>query len=104
MAFLLFYVTYPDEDTARKISEQLVEKRLAACANIFPINSAYWWEGAVVQEGECVSILKTRLELEAELELALLAIHPYQVPCLLRFEVRANTAYENWIQESTKEP
>ncbi len=101
MAFLLFYVTHPDEETARRIAGQMVEQRLAACANVFPIQSVYWWEGAVQSEGEWVSILKTSLEREGDLESALRAVHPYQTACFLRFEVRANEDYERWIREST---
>mgnify|MGYP001293300106 CR=1 FL=1 len=104
MAFLLFYVTHPDEETARRISTHLVTRRLAACANIFPVSSAYWWEGAVQQEGEWISILKTRSELEARLEAEVRTQHPYQTPCILRIEVRANADYEKWIVESTTDP
>lgn len=101
MAFLLFYVTHPDEATARRISEHVVKERLAACANIFPITSAYWWQGAVQQEGEWVSILKTPPGLENRLEAAIRQIHSYEVPCIMRFEVRANEAYEQWIVGET---
>lgn len=102
MAFLLFYVTHPDEATARQIATQMVERRLAACANIFPISSAYWWNGAVQQENEWVSVLKTRPELEMHLEETIKQIHHYEVPCILRFEVRANEDYEKWILDSTE--
>ena len=96
--FLVFYITYPDEATARSISENLVKQRLAACANVFPIQSVYWWEGAVQQEGEWVSILKTRLAMESALEKAIEELHPYETPCIMRFEARANEAYERWIE------
>ena len=103
MPFLIFYVTHPDEATVRTLSEHLVHKRLAACANISPISSLYWWEGAVQQDHEWVSILKTRVELENKLEAEIQSRHPYEVPCIMRFEVRANEAYEQWIVEQTGE-
>lgn len=104
MPFLTFYVTHPDEITARRISQLMVEQRLAACANVFPIASIYWWEGAVQTGDEWVSVLKTSTRLEWELEKAITQAHPYDVPCLLRFEVRANQAYEQWINESVIDP
>lgn len=104
MAFLLFYLTHPDEPTAQRIAAHLLDRRLVACANIFPISSIYWWQGAQQKEGEWVSILKTRLELESAVEAEVQKIHPYEVPCILRFEVRANAAYENWIVENTAAP
>jgi periplasmic divalent cation tolerance protein len=100
MAFLILYVTHPDEDTARRISQHLVERKMAACANIFPIQSAYWWQGVVQNESEWVSILKTKPEnwetIVAEIE----KIHPYEVPCITKISVEANPAYEKWIRES----
>lgn len=104
MAFLLFYTTYPDEATAQQIAGHLLDRRLIACANIFSIESAYWWQGAVRQEGEWVAVLKTQLELETLVEQEIQKIHPYEVPCVLRFEVRANGAYEDWIRENTSGP
>lgn len=101
MAFLLFYITHPDEKSARDLSERLLNKRLVACANIFPVTSAYWWQGAIQHEGEWVSVVKTRLELEKNVEQEVQKIHPYKLPCILRFEVRANDAYEQWIVAET---
>lgn len=97
MPFLIFYITHPDEATARRVSDHLLERRLVACANIFPIQSAYWWQQSLQHEGEWVSIVKTRLDLETAVEAAVQAMHPYQTPCILRFEARANAAYEEWI-------
>ena len=102
MAFLIFYITYPDESTARHISSQLVQERWAACANVFPIQSAYWWEGKVQHDAEWVSVVKTSLALEKLLETEIIRLHPYDTPCIMRFEARANAAYEKWIEESVR--
>lgn len=99
--FLVFYITHPDEATARRIAGDLLQQKLIACANIFPVASSYRWEGAIAGEEEWVSIVKTRLSLEAAVEAAVTAIHPYQTPCLMRFEARANREYVQWIEDST---
>jgi periplasmic divalent cation tolerance protein len=101
MAFLIFYVTHSDEESAQTLSGALLEKRLIACANILPVTSAYWWQGEVQQEGEWVSILKTRTNLEDAVEKAILELHSYQTPCILRFPVSANASYEEWIDAET---
>ncbi|MEL6655968.1 MAG: divalent-cation tolerance protein CutA [Bacteroidota bacterium] len=103
MSFLLFYITHPDRATAERISGELVTQKLVACANCFPIESAYWWEGAVAQEGEWVSLVKTTLAKENKVEEYVQKVHPYTTPCILRMEVRANAAYEQWIQDSVEE-
>lgn len=102
MAFLVFYLTHPDEATARRVAAHLVQERLAACSNVFPITSAFWWQDAVQHEGEWVSIVKTRLDLEEKLEAEIRKMHPYEVPCIMRWEARANADYEAWIVAETK--
>lgn len=96
---LVFYVPFPDEDTARRISLEVVQRRLAACAQIFPIQSVYPWQGSIQQEGEWVVLFKTLRVQEAALEAALEALHPYEVPCLMRAEVGVNAAYGQWLGE-----
>ena len=49
--------------------------------------------------GKC---LKTSLALERALEAEIERLHPYEVPCIMRFETRANAAYEQWIEESVQ--
>lgn len=102
MRFALVYITHPGEETAREISNLLLEKRLIACANIFPITSAYWWQGAIQREGEWVSIVKTSLDKWDLLKEEVLRIHPYEVPCILKMEVEANEAYYHWIEGEVK--
>jgi periplasmic divalent cation tolerance protein len=100
--FLLFYVTHPDEETASRIVSELVERKLAACGNIFPVQGVYEWNGAPVREGEWVSVLKTSINSELDVETAIIGLHPYDVPCIIRYEARANESYADWIEACTK--
>lgn len=99
--FHLYYITHPDSDTAHRIANQLVEEKLVACANILPIESMYWWQGAVQREGEVVSIVKAPPEKEKSVEDRVRELHPYEVPCIIRMEVHANADYEAWIRDET---
>jgi len=100
MSFALIYITHGSEAEAKRISDHLLDKKMVACANIFPITSAYWWQGAIQNEAEWVSIVKTPLEMYESVKIAVEKIHPYEVPCIVKIEVEANTAYEQWIQDS----
>ncbi|NNE28414.1 MAG: divalent-cation tolerance protein CutA [Saprospiraceae bacterium] len=102
MSFLSIYITHPDEHSAKKISEHLVAEKLAACANIFPIQSNYWWQGEFQKDDEWVSLIKTTKEMWEAVNDAVEELHPYDIPCLIRHEVKANEAYENWIRENVK--
>jgi len=100
MSFTIIYITHPDEVTASQISNELLDAKLIACANIFPMSSMYFWKGEIQKEGEFISIVKTHKRKLAEILSMVENIHPYGVPCILHFKVKANKAYENWIKES----
>ena len=98
---ILIYITYPDKATANKISSQLIEQKLVACSNIFPIQSAYWWQGNIENDDEVVGIVKTRESNYEAVQTFVERHHPYEVPCILKFAFTANAAYAKWILEST---
>ncbi|MDX1477377.1 MAG: divalent-cation tolerance protein CutA [Saprospiraceae bacterium] len=102
MAFAVVYITCPSEEAARSIGRQLVSERLAACANLFPITSMYWWENKIQSEGEWVAIVKTALDRWEALRERAIAVHPYEVPCVMKIEVEANASYEAWIKSETR--
>jgi len=104
MGFILIYITHAGEPHADRIVKHLLSKKLIACANIFPISSAYWWKGGVEQEGEWVSLVKTTRELWDEVRREVEKEHPYDVPCIMKLEATANDAYENWIRRSVRNP
>jgi len=100
MPFKIIYITHPDEATAKKISAELIEKKLVACANLFPIESAYWWQSAIQNEKEVVSIVKTTEKNFEKVKKVVAEIHPYEVPCIMAMQAEANEAYEKWIEDS----
>lgn len=87
---------------ALRLARLAVEGRLAACAQVSPIESVYVWQGAVQHEPEYRLVLKTTAELRAALEAALAQAHPYQVPAILTVPLaHANRAYADWVRAET---
>ena len=101
MAFAIFYTTHPDEAAAKRIGRTLVAERLAACYNLLPMQSCFFWDGALVNDDEWVVILKTRTDLVEALTTRFEALHPYEVPCCISWTVSANPTYEAWIERET---
>jgi len=101
---ILVYTTHSDEAAAAACCEKLLEQRLIACANIFPIQSAYWWGGEITRDGEYVAIMKTTTSCWEALEQKILEIHPYEIPCIIRVEAHATPAYEDWIKAQVNPP
>jgi periplasmic divalent cation tolerance protein len=101
MAFISIYVTHPNLKTAKSITKSLMHERLIACANFFPIQSTYWWDGKIENTKEYVSILKTKTENWNKVKTAISKIHPYKTPCIIKMEVSANKEYETWINQES---
>jgi len=103
MRYYSIYITAGDEDEARRIARTLVEEKLAACVNIFPIQSVYWWEGKIEEEGEVAMFVKTRAELADEVIARVRELHSYEVPCIVSFPIeKGYEEYLKWIGESTR--
>ena len=98
----ILYVTAPDMDAARAIGAALVEARLAACANILPgMVSLYRWNDALEEGREVVLIVKTTCSRAEAATAAIVAMHPYDLPCVLAFDPAGGHApFLHWITEA----
>ena len=79
------YVTAP-RDAATDLARLLVEERLAACVNVVDCESTYRWEGSIEEDAESILLAKTTAEACDELIERVETAHPYDVPCVERFE------------------
>lgn len=86
------------------IGKQVVQDRLAACANVLPgMTSCYWWEGEVQTDEETVLVLKSSAELADRLTARVKELHSYDVPCVVFLPiVDGNPDYLKWLAEETK--
>ena len=101
MGFIIIYVTHKSLEDAKKITSHLLNKKLIACANFFPIESCYFWKNNLENANEIVSILKTKTENWSIVSKEIKKLHPYEVPCIIKFNVEANEDYEKWIHKET---
>jgi len=101
---MMVYVTCKNFSEASKISKTLLEKRLIACANIFPVKSMYSWKGKVIQENEHVIVMKTLKQKFTKIKAEILKIHSYDVPCIVGYEMKAGHAdYLKWLRKTVKD-
>jgi len=97
---ILVYTTFEEKEDALKIGRILLEKHLIACAQIdSPVDSLYWWDGAIEQAKEFRLLMKSSQSLWEELEQEIQKHHPYDVPEILAVPVSAiGKDYEKWMQ------
>ncbi len=98
--FIQVVTTVEKQEDAQRIARALVEKRLAACAQVVgPVTSTYWWEGRVEVAEEWQCLLKTREDRFDALEQAIREIHPYEVPEIISMPlVQVSPAYREWLR------
>ena len=95
MTFVMLYVTHKTMEVATKLVNTLLEDKMIACANYFPIQSSYWWNGEIENSNEIVSIIKTKKENWEKVRAKIEEIHPYDIPCIIKINAEANEAYES---------
>ncbi len=102
MSFIAVYTTFPNEQEATFISSKLLEQKIIACFNVFPIKSSYHMLWNIENSNEIVSLMKTRKSNWNVLKQKIESWHSYKTPCIMKFEVDANDDYEKWIKDETK--
>lgn len=101
MKFIIIYITHKNKTEAKRVAMHLLSRRLIACVNYFPIESAYWWKKGIENAREVVTLVKTRKEFWKRVCAEVKKIHPYSVPCIMKIEVEANKEYVDWIIKET---
>jgi len=95
---IFVYTTFPDWESARKAVREILERKLAVCANMREHEAMYWWEGEIRDEKEIGVILKTEVSKWKELREAIKELHPYDVPLIARIDLdKLNREYSEWM-------
>ena len=101
--YVVVLCTVDKFESAKNIAKMIVEEHLAACANIMQgVSSIYHWKGEVVEDRECLLIMKTKATLFEALKNKILEIHPYEVPEIISLNIdNGFDKYLDWIKDNT---
>lgn len=92
------YVTAGSKREARRIATALLKARLVACANIFPVESHYWWKGKLESARETAIIMKTTERLARRAIAEVKRLHSYDVPCAVAWRIASGDPdYLAWV-------
>lgn len=93
-----------NEEEAKKISEVLVDERLAACVNRIPnVQSIYLWKKKRCDDQECLMIIKSKRMLLEKVILKIKELHSYEVPEIIAVPIMGGSEdYLNWLEANTR--
>lgn len=102
MKLIAVVTTVARRDDARRMARELVERKLAACAQISGIESFYAWHGAVQDEPEWRILFKTTAGRYAAVEAAIRELHPYELPAIHAVPIEhAFAPYADWVEKGS---
>jgi periplasmic divalent cation tolerance protein len=99
---VLAFSTFPDAETAQRISNQLVAESFAACANILSVvESIYRWKEKIENANETLVLFKLSEDKQTAFQEKLRSLHPYEVPEIIFVRVADGLPeYLRWVAES----
>ena len=100
--YCLVYITVGNELEAIKLAKLALQKKLVACANLFPeVKSIFEWKKELKIEKESILIFKTTEEKFKKLEDLILKNHTYETPCVLKLPItEGHKKFLDWIEET----
>ena len=101
----IVFCTVPDSDSGHRIAARLVQDGLAACVNLITgIESVYRWKGQLEKASEVLLMIKSRSADYTEVEAAISALHPYELPEIIAVPVSSGLpGYLDWVNNVDNE-
>lgn len=98
---VMVMTTVPDEKTADKIAEGLVEGRIAACVQVLsPCQSTYRWQGKVERSQEIPVLVKCTGQNATLAVDEIKRLHPYDVPEAIVVPIQGGLQeYLDWLDQ-----
>ena len=95
----------PDEASADRLAQGVIEARLAACVNrLAPVQSVYRWNERIEIATEVPLLIKTTASRYEAVQAWLQAAHPYDIPEIIALPLAAGLrAYLAWIAQEVGE-
>jgi periplasmic divalent cation tolerance protein len=90
--------TLNDEQKSIEIAKELIEARLVACVQVFPVQSYYTWEEDLCSEKEYLLQMKTLESNFDAIDLWIQKNHPYETPELIATPItKVSEGYLSWV-------
>jgi len=101
--YRIVLVTVGSLQQGENIARTLLTQKLAACVNMSPVDSWYWWEGKINSDREYQLIIKTNLDKLSALTDKIKTLHDYEVPEIVAILISdGSKSYLDWLGDNLK--
>lgn len=98
--YIVVMTTFSEEKVGKRIIENLISQKLAACIQSFQVDSYYFWKNEVNHDKETLLFIKTKKSLYKLVEKCILENHSYEVPEIIEVPItNGSSSYLKWIDE-----
>lgn len=100
MSYSIYLLTCANKDEAKKITEQLLIKRLVVCVKRMPVHSSYLWQGNVNHDDEELLVIESTKEKFDAIDAEVKRLHSYEQYVLTAFEVsKTIPGVSKWLED-----
>ena len=102
MTYSIVMTACKSRKEAKKISDALLKKKLAACVKTSSVRSSYWWKGRIENSNEVLVSITTAKKNVARIMSAVKKMHSYEVPEIVEVPIRkGDEKYLRWVRDVT---
>lgn len=92
------YTTCADSGEAQKLGELMIREKIAACVDMWPIESMYMWDGKMADKKQTMMMITTHETKLQQVSDLISQNHSYSVPLIAGVDVmRVNPEYKAWV-------
>lgn len=102
MKIMAVFTSVGNREEARLIAKTIVDKKLAACAQISEIESFYHWNGRAQNEKEYRILFKADAQNYSAIENLIKKMHSYDLPAIHGILIdEISEPYQKWVIENS---
>jgi len=95
---IFIYTTCATEEEAKKLGKLILDKKMGACVDYWPVNSMFHWKGQQKEIPQIMLSIATFENKSEDVNDLISNHHSYSVPMIAGVDVRRiNRAYREWM-------
>ncbi len=97
---VFIYTTCASSEEAIRLGQLIIDHKMGACVDYWPVNSMYNWEGKIKHVSQVMMSIATFENKLEDVNDLISKQHSYSVPMIAGVDVRRiNRAYREWMMQ-----